>query len=818
MADPVPIFTSDQVNQNLSGSSTTGSGTTAPTPYIPEIPGVQGAVGSLTPLLTSSVMAPLSGALNTAVSGAITNVASRIPVVGGLLGGILSGAATGALSKLLGTAIKSPVATSPIPNPMHQFATWTYAASLWWLDVGDYNTLVDGADAGSGLNLPLTKSYVIAEDSGLYPDRRLPTQQGLNYNIQTIDFDTVVGLNSTSKSSNMTTGKLTIAEPYGCTLLDSLVKASANTGKGDNYTQRPYMLQIDFVGYDDQGNPVPSSQTNVYRKRFPIQIVGFKIDVTNKGAEYVIDFTAANHVAHNNEHGKIPKNITVTAKTVDDFFKDFSKQLNDFWKLEATNQKVQYADSMSFDLDSAIGGSAIVYDKQMSLGKADPNSKQGIDLTKGSFSISAGTTIQDVINKVLVQSDFLIKQLGLKPDTGADEVQSSVTKALNTFKTVVQVTYSGVNAAGVESKGANDKIRNTYAKKFKYNIHQYIVYDPKHPSAPLASDSRPYASKVYNYIYTGQNIDILDFKINFDATFFTAVNSYTKEVAAAQPTASTALNNILADGKSPSLSLNLLGALNLIPGFDKITNLTPLRYKNIVNDQRDNTGMNIIANPAAQTTANMMRSIYTDLSGDMMNVDLKIVGDPTLLKQDDWLYSPSPTTSSIFNSALSQFDFAKQYGHIKMDNGTLIATLKVNTPTDLDMDQRNQGLVSPPIGSTPSLFSGQYQILTIKNSFSGGQFTQNLNLVRLTNSDVTAAAPLNNDGRGAVNINQSIQGLVNKTVQTVSGMVGTALGDVTTAAGDLYKKVTADSTAGQATVDAEGKVTSEYDATRWGGG
>ena len=730
-----------------------------------------------------------------AVSGALSSLTSTLPAP-------LGNAINSALSSLLGAALKTPVPTNLIPNPMHQYASWSYALSLWWLDVTDYNNLVSAGDAG-GTSIPLPNSFVVAEDSGLYPHQRLPTQNGLNYNIQTVEFDSIVGLNSTTKSSNMNTGRLTIAEPYGVTFLDSLIRASV--GKAENYTGRPYMLQIDFVGYDDAGNPVPTTQTNIYRKRFPIKLNGMKIEVTTRGAEYNIEFVGLNQVAHHDEHAKIPKNLTVTAATVGDFFDpkvagSFSSQLNDFWKQEVVNNKAQFANSLDFDIDPKIASSKIISDKQMSLGQANPNGS-GVDLSKGNFSITAGTPIQEVINKVLIQSQFLQDQLS---DPTADETPEQILAdnqaVLNTFKTTVQALYSGVNATGATVKGASDQQRNTWAYNFKYCIHQYHVYDAKHPSAPTQTDSRPYSVKEYYYTYTGKNIDILDLKINFDNTFFTAVNAYTAENAATNPTASSSIDQKKADASAPSLTNSLLGALGLIPGFNSIANLTPLRIKNIVNDQRDNIGMNVILNPKAQVGANVMRSIYTQLyNGDMTNLDLKIVGDPTLLKQDDWLYTPSPTTSTNWLSAISQSAFAQKYGHIRMDNGQLMATVTINSITDIDIDQKNAGLVSPAIGSTPSLFSGQYEIKTIKNTFSNGVFEQTLSMVRNMNSDIVASGATVS-GRGTVALSQGIQGLVNKAVQSVGGLISSALGSTTASA--------------SAPIDQS---TATYDATRTGG-
>jgi len=694
------------------------------------------------------------------------------------------GIGAGSKNNLLSSSLVSPVPTDIIPNPLHQYASSTYALSLWWLDVHDLNGLTNAetADIGTGTNYQLgALSYVVAEDSGLYPQRRLPTQVGLNYNIQDVNIETVVGLNSKSKSSNMITGSMTIVEPYGVTFLDSLVRASGMAGSYQNYTEQPFMLQIDFTGYDDAGDPIPSSETSIYRKRFPIRIIGMKIEVTSKGAEYKLDFVPMGHIAYlggssgSSEYSTVPKDLTINASTVQGFFDAFTNALDAFWRLESLEKKTEYSDSITFKIDPNIATSTIVYDKQMSIAQANPNSKQ-IDLSKGNFSIPAGTQIQEVINRILQQSSYIIGQLGLdKQNTASKEVQTSLTQILNTYKTTIQVSYIGTNTSGATVNGAFDNIRNVYAKQLNYSISQYHVYDAVHPAAPTLSDARPYIIKQYNYLYTGQNNDITDLKINFDTTFYTAVNSYTNQVASTETTASTSVDTILGTSTSLLLSPQLLGALNVIPGLNQIPNLTPNKYKNIVNDQRDNIGFNTIKNPASQTAANVMRSIY---SGDakMINVELSILGDPTLIKQDDWLYTPNPrSTNNIFNQFLSQFDLAKKYGQIKMDGGELVVSLKVNTPIDIDTDWTNKGLVFPAPGTVPSLFSGLYGVTIIKNSFSGGVFTQVLNLYRLSNSDIiTSSAPA--DATNGRDTTTTTQTNLNSANQTVAGQANSKLG------------------------------------------
>lgn len=708
-----------------------------------------------------------------------------------------------------------PIPTTPIPNPLHEYASYTYTWSLWWLDKNDANALSGKTDAGSAITYPLSmKSYVLAEDAGLYPDRRLPSTYGLNYYIQDVRFTTVIGLNKNSKSSNAIDGDFTVIEPYGVTLVDALIEHSADSGT--TYTSNPYMLELNFTGYDDNGIAIRRSEAHLFRKRFPIKLLDCKISVSGKGAEYKFRFVpTGGGEAHSEELRTLPKAVSVTAGTVNEFFNGNAKadpairglagDINDFWTAEAKKGDRQVADVIKFEFDSEIGNSKITSKELTSLASSNPNTKK-LDLTKNSFNIPKGSTYLDILDKVMAQSDWLVnKQLELEKNDKSSAGDTappakSQTTVFNAFKTLTSVKYLDF-----------DKQRGTFGKEITYKIHQYPTWNTNHPDLPQLADSKPYTSKVYNYLYTGKNIDILDLKIQFDATWFNSVNKYTKDKAGTNTTQATEKNAVGAGLGTLSSTLGFLA--KFIPGLAGIPTATPMRFHNISGDQSNTIGMNIINRPGAQRAADVIKSIYSSSGGDMVSVDLTIVGDPTLIKQDDWSYSPSPKSSggssasagtlsidsimggdiplslptiseasadfvgppssladggsaaatrlagsaggmlsgllnglgnSLMGSLLggkggygdmSQSAFAKKYGHIKMDNGEVIATLTINTPLDIDADITNQGLVYPQPGTRTSFFSGQYKILTVDNRFSAGVFTQVLKMVRCNNSD-----------------------------------------------------------------------------------
>lgn len=627
------------------------------------------------------------------------------------------------------STVKVPAKTKVIPNPLNNYASYTYSWSLWWLSLEDYNRLMTEEDVDSAMAWePKRSSYVVAEDGGRFPDRRIPGVP-FNYNIQSVNFTTTVAPSEQSRSSNMIEGDMTIVEPY-VTFLDTLALAAAeysNANGGANiYTTFPYMLQLDFFGYDDKNNPIPTDGT--LRKRFPINLISVAMEVSGHGAVYKIGFTPNGHMGHNPEKAGLPENVTINAGTVKQFFYNLEVALNGFWKRDTfIKNNAGWADSIHFDIDENIGKTSIVYGKSIPLSKANAGSKD-IDTSKANFNIPKGTSILAIIDRVLSQSQFLIDQL---KDAGTSDpkIQDNI---FNAYKTTVSTKYVGVDQSGTETPGAYDQKRNTIPVSITYKIGQHPTWKGESPHLPQLSPSANFTTKDYNYLFTGKNTDVLDFKLNFDMTYYSSVLGYTSSIPESKITEDSKVDNKNYFGRN--LSANFAALLNNIP------NITPLKRRFLTSDKSLTQGGGVENNSEAQKAADAVKSIYTKSGGDMVQLDLKIIGDPTLIKQDDWLYIPSPNSTKAPKytrwDSNSQFDFVDTYGHLRMDAGEIVVNVTVNSPIDIDTDITNQGLVYPQMGVNnqyKSLFSGQYHIIMIANTFANGKFEQTLTLARYVN-------------------------------------------------------------------------------------
>lgn len=608
------------------------------------------------------------------------------------------------------------------------------------MDVADFNALMAKEDVGPALAWnPGPKSYVIAEDSGLYPDRRHPATLGLNYHIQDVEFSTAIGPNQVSKSSNLQSGTMTIVEPYGVTFIDSLVAASFDGTQFVNYIMHPLMLQLEFKGYDDKGNMIPTNQMITYKKRFPIVIKNMKLSVTGKGAEYRISFAPASAQGLDPEFEKTPEEFTITAGTVKEFFEVFTQKYLLHQGTQVGTARREYGDIVKFDIDPTIADSTIVYNKQVPLRSADPKG-DAIKLDKSAFSIPKGTSILDVITRVMSHSSYLINlQLGLEDSLGGPAGPKDQTKIFNAFKTQSAIEYIGIDESGAERKGVYDTRITRRPLKITYKIHQYPTWNGGNPNIPLFPNSIPHTVKEYNYLYTGKNIDIIDFKLDFNTTYHTAINTYNSQFAAQQSSENTDKDIDSSSRGTLSLSPSSLAAI-FVPQLKLVPSATPMRYKHVIGDPNATTGMNVKDRPAAQVAADVLQSIYSappSGGNGMISVPLTIVGDPTLLKQDDWLYIPSPVNATEYNAwdSQTQAEFVAKHGHIRMDAGQIVVSLTVNTPLDIDADITNQGLVYPQPRTRPALFSGQYYIQKIASKFRNGKFEQVLTLNRFINTD-----------------------------------------------------------------------------------
>lgn len=619
--------------------------------------------------------------------------------------------------------------TQPLENILHQYPSYTYGLSLHLLTTDEYNGLVSGeiinykpvrvliASAGrynteTGGVIPITANGVFNRSPYFSED----------FYFDNLSMNTVIGVNQTSRNTNAIEFNFTILEPYGMTLINRLLdQANDPEMNCSNYLDMVYLLQIDFFASDDTGTIVGAIPETT--KRVPIKLTQMNIKAGVRGSEYQINAVPYNHTAFEQSVIGTPANFEITASTVGEFLSSgtseevsFAGALNTWWRNLAQNYKVHAPDTYTFDVHPSIAsatfsaaGSISNRDtpmastntaKNVRLGNVGNNTKS-FNTTKRIFSISAGTSIDKVIDYVIRTSSYIQDQIvipdGVDPMTYIREKAKFSNKPLNWYRIIPSIQL-----------GDYDHVRKIYSKNITYSIVPYVIYNVKSDVAPQGKIDN--FVKQYNYIYTGENSDVIDFNIEFNTLYYTAQTAYRSaladiyKVSDGAQTASAAKNSESYQGATQ-------GTNSVMPMVMK---------PQVFNAKSRATGGVVSAKNVA--VADLEDSLMTLSSADMLNVQLKIIGDPQFIKQDDCFYSPLIDSTIQFDPRLTP------NSSLRTDYGEIYVLLTFRTPVDID---ENTGMTLYNSNYKTSVFSGIYKVLTVASEFRSGQFTQTLDLIRL---------------------------------------------------------------------------------------
>jgi hypothetical protein len=199
-------------------------------------------------------------------------------------------------------------------NKLHQYNNYTYGLSLHALTQADYKILNNNPKnftIRKGCTLISSASRHHATRSEFFTD---------DFYFEELKLTTVIGLNATSRSGNSVEISFTIIEPYGMTLINRLLDLSEKTLQIENYLQVPYILEIDFFGYNDAG--APEKKITELNKKIPIRLTNMKMRATVKGTEYQITAVPFNHQANFYNTQSIKTTVEVKASTVGEYLND----------------------------------------------------------------------------------------------------------------------------------------------------------------------------------------------------------------------------------------------------------------------------------------------------------------------------------------------------------------------------------------------------------------------------------------------------------------------------------------------------------------
>jgi hypothetical protein len=168
--------------------------------------------------------------------------------------------------------------------------------------------------------------------------------------------------------------------------------------------------------------------------------------------------------------------------------------------------------------------------------------------------------------------------------------------------------------------GEYDYVTGQYAKHYIYYVKKWTVTN-KVPIAPMGKASG--FVKKYEYLYSGHNADIVDFNIDFDTLYYIQLTE--------NKTTNQDVTNMKRPLRNPlDTSAPLIAPTNVV---------TPTKEVYVSADSRDSMQNRTQLSSKKIGSSDTLRDLAGSARGDMLNVKLTIIGDPTFIKQDEVFYN-----------------------------------------------------------------------------------------------------------------------------------------------------------------------------------
>ena len=603
----------------------------------------------------------------------------------------------------------------------------------------------------------------------------------------------ILAPNSQGRTSNTLDIEFTLIEPYGLSLLNRLID-TARRLKEKTYTHLCYLLQIDF--YNENG------LMSEHSKRIPMQFTNMNIKVSSKGSEYRITALPFSHQAMLDSYGSTPANFEVSGATLREFFKDDEPSGNDRNALfagatqirkelesDAVNSNSAYTGvreisndalvegirALTFKVNSYVGAfngyNRMLHDLNI-LDKKIPPSKIRVrfhddiiakekitqpskdttvaknpTINKDTYNpgtnvnpnqeaknwvMSAGTSVVEVINQAMMNSDYVRGQI-LLATKGEENKQAQREGVVNWWRVLPSVKIIGY-----------DESTQRWSFETTFFVLPYKVYNTRHRHLPMSKVSRAQCVKEYNYLYTGQNTNVIDFQVEFNMLYLT-IASGMLENNIDDPQRFRAGSTDVAEQSKPALdnrnNRNNNDTYFQVQAFPATTHV-------VTENRPELTNKGLERDPIAAALAAVADSIYTKSTGDMLNATLKIIGDPHLIKQDDVYFNPAmfykesnrntgKGTDGIQLppewSPTADVSRALANNSLIMDAGHVLAYVEIRNPADID--EKTGGSRKYNNAGDYSAFTGVFFIYEVTSEFKNGAFTQSLELIRYQQQD-----------------------------------------------------------------------------------
>ena len=674
---------------------------------------------------------------------------------------------TGIPDKVTISATKAQQAIPlPVVNPLTQFSSFNAVMTLSSLSSEQYNFPEKSYKAGD-----IGKIVLRSAGAG---DRAQPTGFKSSFNttgqydfhIDNVEINSLMSFNAQTKGTNSNIISFDVYEPYSMgVFLQAAEQAARDSGHETGYMQSPFLLTIEFVGWNDAGTPVTIPNTT---RHIPLTLNNVDMTIKASGCVYKVQGLAANETAMADNNNFFKTDIAISGSTVQEILQtgEFSLQtvLNKRLQEFASKENVKTAfdeivivfpkdviesvvpqkeEEGTAKKDAAAPPKTVVLNSALSVSRAPgallKQEKEtlnylgasSMDFHKGQAGDSkiikledAHTTADKPAQRDRVTFDTSTRQLIFSQGT---TIINAISKVLTQCKHCKDV----VDNKRLDDNGMIDWFRietqvllqpplpgnvgkSSYPKLIIFKVVPYKTSGASllSPNAEPAgyNSLKQEVAKVYDYMYTGKNTEIIDFDISYKGAFFTTA-----------PADQSKLNAGAGTSTQQSQTGSDTGPTT--------PNSAPGQHEKATGRQQDGYSTSRASPEAGGTEAtdnktlaaqNFQKSLY-DNAVSMIDVTMKILGDP--------YYLADSGLGNFSNSGTGRFNITKS-GAMDYQSGDVDVIVNFRTPLDYNpetgiMDFGNSQIVSQ--------FSGLYKVNEVSHKFNKGKYTQELKMLRRQN-------------------------------------------------------------------------------------
>jgi hypothetical protein len=661
-------------------------------------------------------------------------------------------------------------------NPLEQFASYTPLWTLACLEPKQFN------DPRSYRDSPSNLKHVVFASGGRFDKQRVTIEgpqaggQVPEYFVNNFQMNCIIAANDKTGNSNAIKFSFDIYEPYSMGLLLQSLQVAAKKAKYTNYLQNaPYVLRLDFMGYDENGQQYKS----VKPKFFTMKLVSVKFSVTESGSMYKVEGIPYNHhgfsdavnVAYNDVKIEASKTVPTDAKfpagSVGDLLVTGENSLCAFLNKNEEKLKqegkvtypdiyeIQFPENASdFNTEqpkdttpktatvnpyappprvlvqgggavaptppvitkNEVGASMITYlntqggnfkfakneVRDEKTGKIVRDSMV-VDPKSRAFQFAQGQSLTAIINQVILSSDYAKRAI---------DPANKIEGFIKWFKLDVQIQLQADKF---------DDLIGDYPMKIIYRVVPFMVHESIFQTPNSVSigyhELKKKIVKAYEYIYTGNNVDIIKFDININNLFFTGSDAS----AAAKSGLVAAPDNQGPGGNNPQKAVKT--GKGDASKEAQTANTGRSRPRRSQDSLATTKGGDQTTSPEREVAKTFHKAVITGSSADMITIDLEILGDPYYMVDSGISnYFAKPLDSDGKGVSLETED-----GTMNYEGNDVYIFLTFKTPVDIN---ENTGLYDISARESESPFGGIYRVTMCENTFNDGVFKQKLKCLR----------------------------------------------------------------------------------------